>query len=89
LVDVNRLLAAHPRKGSTELALDLARNAAQREELEEIHRAAERASSLTRDLLAFSRKQILQPRMSSLNEVVVELGRLLLEASTLVGSSST
>jgi two-component system, cell cycle sensor histidine kinase and response regulator CckA len=89
LVDVNRLLAAHPRKGSTELALDLARNAAQREELEEIHRSAERASSLTRDLLAFSRKQILQPRMSSLNEVVVELGRLLLEASTLVGSSST
>jgi signal transduction histidine kinase/ActR/RegA family two-component response regulator len=73
--DFNNLLTVI--KGNTELALDLAQEEAQREELEEVQRAAERASALTRQLLAFSRKQILQPRLLSLNEVVVELGRLL------------
>jgi two-component system cell cycle sensor histidine kinase/response regulator CckA len=47
------------------------------EELKEIERAAMRASALTRQLLAFSRNQILQPRLFSLNDVAKELGQML------------
>jgi PAS domain S-box-containing protein len=39
---------------------------------QEIASAAERASSLTRQLLAFSRKQMLAPKIVSLNDVVTE-----------------
>jgi PAS domain S-box-containing protein len=48
---------------------------------EEIRRAAERAAALTRQLLAFSRRQTVEPRVLNLNRVVAELqpmlGRLL------------
>ena len=40
------------------------------EDVKQIKSAAERASSLTRQLLAFSRKQILQPRVLDMNSVV-------------------
>ena len=40
------------------------------EDVKQIKSAAERASSLTRQLLAFSRKQILQPRVLDMNTVV-------------------
>jgi two-component system cell cycle sensor histidine kinase/response regulator CckA len=46
--------------------------------LEEIKKAAERASSLTRQLLAFSRKQVLQPKVIDLNAVVADMGKMLL-----------
>jgi CheY-like chemotaxis protein len=39
-------------------------------DLDEIGRAAERARTLVRQLLAFSRKQVLQPRVLDLDEVV-------------------
>ena len=39
---------------------------------QEIASAAERASSLTRQLLAFSRKQMLAPRIVNLNDVATE-----------------
>ena len=39
---------------------------------QEIASAAERASSLTRQLLAFSRKQMLAPRIVNLNDIVTE-----------------
>ena len=49
--------------------------------LREIHRAGDRAASLTRQLLAFSRKQILAPKVLDLNALVAEaekmLGRLI------------
>jgi PAS domain S-box-containing protein len=48
-----------------------------RREAEEIHRAAERAASLTRQLLAFSRKQVLQPRVISLNRLILDLEDML------------
>ena len=38
---------------------------------DEILRAADRAAALTRQLLAFSRKQVLQPTLIDLNEIVV------------------
>ena len=42
-----------------------------------IRKAAERAAALTRQLLAFSRKQVLQPEVLNLNQVVVELAKML------------
>jgi PAS domain S-box-containing protein len=48
-----------------------------RRSADEIVKAAERAASLTRQLLAFSRKQVLQPRVLDLNAVVANLGKML------------
>ncbi len=50
---------------------------ANRREIEEIKKAAMRASGLTRQLLAFSRKQVLQPVAVDLNAVVIDLERML------------
>jgi len=47
------------------------------EDLREIRQAGERAAALTRQLLAFSRKQILQPRVINLDTVVAEMESLL------------
>ena len=46
------------------------------EDLDEIKRAAHRASLLTRQLLAFGRKQVLRPEVLDINVVVREAGRL-------------
>ncbi len=43
----------------------------------EVQRAAQRAASLTKQLLAFSRRQILQPHVIDLNEVVRNMEKLL------------
>jgi PAS domain S-box-containing protein len=43
----------------------------------EIKRAAERAAGLTRQLLAFSRKQVIEPRISDMNQVVAEMEEML------------
>ncbi len=48
-----------------------------REEVGEIRKASERAATLTRQLLAFSRKQVIASRVISLNDVVSEVARLL------------
>jgi len=48
-----------------------------RQSLEGILKAADRASSLTRQLLAFSRKQVLQPRVLDLNALLVQVADLL------------
>jgi two-component system, cell cycle sensor histidine kinase and response regulator CckA len=59
-----------------------------REDLEEVRMAAERATVLTRQLLAFSRKQVLDPEVLDLSEVAAGLksllGRLLGENIELV-----
>jgi PAS domain S-box-containing protein len=47
------------------------------EELEEIKKAGERAASLTRQLLAFSRKELLQPQVLDLNDLVANLDKML------------
>jgi signal transduction histidine kinase len=43
----------------------------------EIVRASERAASLTRQLLAFSRKQVMQPKVFDLNTIVTDLEKML------------
>lgn len=48
-----------------------------RQQLRQIRRAADRAGSLTRQLLAFSRKQVLQPRVLDPNTVVGEMDAML------------
>lgn len=48
-----------------------------RHNLEEIKKAGDRAAALTRQLLAFSRKQVLQPRVLDLNAIVSELEKML------------
>jgi len=49
----------------------------QRTALEQIRRSAERGGALTNQLLAFSRRQPLQPRVIHLNELVVQIEKLL------------
>ncbi len=53
-------------------------------DLEQIKLAAKRAANLTRQLLAFSRKQVLQPRVLNVNTVIEEITSML---SRLVGES--
>jgi len=50
---------------------------ATREGLEQIRRAADRAASLTQQLLAFSRKQVLQPKVLDLNEATADVQKML------------
>lgn len=45
--------------------------------LEGIRKSADRAATLTRQLLAFSRKQLLQPRVTNLNTVITDLEKML------------
>jgi two-component system cell cycle sensor histidine kinase/response regulator CckA len=48
-----------------------------RSQVEEVRKAGERAAGLTRQLLAFSRKQVLRPEVIDLNEVVSEMEKML------------
>ena len=48
-----------------------------RADVQEIRRSAERAATLTRQLLAFSRKQVMQPRILNLNDVIANVQSLL------------
>jgi signal transduction histidine kinase/CheY-like chemotaxis protein len=74
--DFNNLLTAII--GSTELLLrSIPPEDSRRLDVLEISRAAHRAATLTRQLLAFSRKQVLQPRIVDLNHVVTELSAML------------
>lgn len=59
------------------LLMKLAPADAKRAELEEIERAGQRAADLTRHLLAFSRQQVLQPKVLDLNAIVTGLDSML------------
>ncbi len=56
---------------------DLESTDPRREDLEEIRKAAAGAAGLTRQLLAFSRQQVLEPRVLDLNEIVSGAGKML------------
>ncbi|MEW6669824.1 MAG: ATP-binding protein [Thermodesulfobacteriota bacterium] len=74
--DFNNLLT--PIIGNAEMALsDMNREDPLYEVMEEIRQAGKRAATLTRQLLAFSRRQILQPEVLDLNGVVRGMDRML------------
>ena len=74
--DFNNLLTVVT--GYSELMLGrLAEDSSLRNDAEEIKRAGERAASLTQQLLAFSRRQVLQPKVLDLNEVVSRMEKML------------
>jgi len=85
--DFNNILTAIT--GYADLLLeDLGTTDRRRDDIAEIRKAAERAAGLTRQLLAFSRQQVMQVRVLDLNDVVADtqnmLGRLLGEDIALV-----
>lgn len=74
--DFNNLLTVILSYG-TLLAQDMGQGDRRRADLEEIIGAAQRAADLTRQLLAFGRKQILQPRVINLNDCVAGIEKML------------
>ncbi len=73
--DFNNLLSVI--LGYTDLLLGDLPDGPLRSDLEEVRRAGERARDLTRQLLAFSRRQILEPRVLDLNTVVHGMEKML------------
>jgi signal transduction histidine kinase len=74
--DFNNLLTAIT--GFTELVLlDLQRTDLNNAHLNEVLKAAERASELTAQLLAFGRKSIVAPRVLDLNSMIVDTEKML------------
>ena len=74
--DFNNILTAITGYGEITL-LDLRRDDPLRLNIEEVLKAAERATSLTQQLLAFSRKQILQSRKINLNNTLTDMHGML------------
>jgi two-component system, cell cycle sensor histidine kinase and response regulator CckA len=75
--DFNNILTAIRGYSDLVLLLGFAPDDPRRSHVEEIQRATERAAGLTRQLLAFSRRQVLQPRVLDLNAVVAGAENLL------------
>lgn len=63
--------------GNAELLLETKPSEKQQRYAEQIKKASGRAAQLTRQLLAFSRKQVLYPTVLNLNTVVADIGKLL------------
>ena len=74
--DFNNLLTAIT--GYSELILMRLQNSdPMHRNVEEIKKAGERAASLTRQLLAFSRRQVLQPKVLDLNAVISDMEKMI------------
>ena len=74
--DFNNMLAVI--QGHTEMALEgVGENEGLRADLEEIRKAAERSANLTRQLLAFARKQTVAPRVVDVNGMVEGMLKML------------
>jgi two-component system, cell cycle sensor histidine kinase and response regulator CckA len=73
--DFNNLLTVI--NGYSDLLLRTLDDDQLRHQTQEIKNAGERAASLTRQLLAFSRKQVLQPKVLALNDVVTNVAKML------------
>ncbi|MBW2742066.1 MAG: PAS domain S-box protein [Deltaproteobacteria bacterium] len=64
--------------GNAELALmDVIKDESLRNGIKEIKKAGEKAAFLTHQLLAFSRKQIVQPMILDINEVLTDIEKML------------
>jgi PAS domain S-box-containing protein len=74
--DINNLLSVMTMRSDLAL-MEEGLPADVRDGLQEIRMAAERAANLTRQLLLFSRRQVMQPRDVDLNEVVAEMAKML------------
>jgi nitrogen-specific signal transduction histidine kinase/CheY-like chemotaxis protein len=74
--DFNNLLGVITGYGEL-LARDLGPDHPARRRVEQIRKAADRAVGLTRQLLAFSRKQVLEPKVLDLSAVVADLESML------------
>jgi PAS domain S-box-containing protein len=73
--DFNNLLMVV--KGHAQLLMDrIPDSSPLRLSVEQVEKAADRAAGLTRQLLAFSRKQVLQPRVLDLNDTVAGMIRM-------------
>ncbi len=59
------------------LLLKLSQHSPLREDIEEIMKAGKQAASLTSQLLAFSRKQIISPRILDLNDTIQDMSQML------------
>jgi two-component system, cell cycle sensor histidine kinase and response regulator CckA len=59
------------------LQMKMGNDAPFRSDIDHIYAAAEKAANLTRSLLAFSRKQIMSPKNVNLNELVMNVAKLL------------
>lgn len=74
--DFNNLLTVI--RGHSDLLLDrLQPGDALYSNSQQIRKTADRAASLTRQMLAFSRMQVLQPKILDMNELIAEMGKLL------------
>ncbi len=74
--DFNNLLTAI--RGYAELvATDLASDDARHRDIEQVIRAADRGADLTRQLLAFGRRQMLQPEVLDLNALMADIAPML------------
>ncbi|HWF39790.1 MAG TPA: ATP-binding protein [Candidatus Acidoferrales bacterium] len=74
--DFNNLLTII--RGHADLLFDrISGTESNRNSVEQIQKAAGRAVTMTRQLLAFSRMQVLQPRVLDLNAVVADMGKML------------
>lgn len=74
--DFNNILTAMKANAGF-LLDDLAPDNPSREDADEIRRGADRGAALTAQLLAFSRKQVLQPRVINLNDLVRNVEKML------------
>ncbi len=73
--DFNNLLTII--RGHADLLADRAENDGQKKSVDQIQKASNRAVAMTRQLLAFSRMQVLEPRPMDLNVTIAELGKML------------
>ena len=74
--DFNNLLTAI--QGHAQFMLeDLPEGGTARADAEEIRKAADRAAALTRQLLTFSRRQVLEPQVIDLNSIIGDLNKML------------
>jgi two-component system cell cycle sensor histidine kinase/response regulator CckA len=73
--DFNNLLMVI--NGYTEVLLEELKSGAMHQKVQSIQQAADRAATLTRQLLAFSRKQLLELKVVDVNTVISDMERLL------------